>query len=106
MTFKAIALTAAITTAVVIPTVLFAQAKPAQAAAPLSIGTTSLTNGRFVMVTPPQAAESVNYNNFTWVLDTQTGRVRAYRMAQLKSEDGKSTTWGVASLTDFDAPVR
>lgn len=67
------------------------QEKPTRALAagpnPSAVG----IGGRFQMVTPPVAgADSLGYNNFLWVLDTQTGKVNAFRLVNMKDDKDKS----------------
>ena len=45
--------------------------------------------GRYVAIQPQQNG-SGNWSNFLWVLDTSTGVVTAYRIANFTDENGKS----------------
>jgi hypothetical protein len=47
---------------------------------------------RYVAVEPGK-----DFGNFLWVLDTQTGKVSGYRIAQNKTKN-----WGIESLEDWD----
>ena len=58
------------------------------------------TNGRFVMMSPPN-----DYYNFAWVLDTQTGAVAAYRFVSSKNEKGEIDYWAFQRLI-FPADLR
>ncbi len=49
--------------------------------------------GRFVMMAPPQAS-TTDKANFLWILDSQTGAIRAYRFVGLTKENG----WGIEPL--------
>lgn len=47
---------------------------------------------RFVAVQPPAAGDKT-YANFLWVVDSVTGYVTAYRIAEVKDENGTHETW-------------
>jgi hypothetical protein len=82
---------------VVVPTALLAQARAPQ---PGQTG----QNGRFVMMSPPAAAQgNVSMDNFSWVLDTHTGAVKAHRIMQVKNDKGELSYWAYQELVDYDA---
>jgi len=81
--------------AVVAGTVLWAQGSKITS-------TTSSLNGRFVSIQPPSAGDGT-YHNFIWVLDTATGKMNAFRIAQIKDSNGKLDAWITEKLlTDYE----
>lgn len=46
--------------------------------------------GRYVAIQPPQNPGPGSYTNFIWVLDTATGAIVAYRIANFTDENGKN----------------
>lgn len=62
------------------------------AAEPKSAAPQKIEAGRFVALQPPAAGEKT-YANFLWVVDTATGYVSAYRIANVKNEKGEHETW-------------
>lgn len=68
-----------------------------------SAAPTAMTTGRFVPITFPS-----DYNNFIWVLDSATGKIKSYRLAltKFKGEEGQPVVekFTVTSIEDYTAP--
>ena len=95
---KRILLAIAATVLAVVPVVVYGQVTKPASPAPAAIGGSA---GRFVAITPPQAAPDAGaYNNFLWVLDSQAGKVKAYRLVNIKDDNDKSVGWGYEELAN------
>jgi len=85
----------------VVGLVLLAVQPVSQAQSPAAPAT-----GRFQMTTTPSAPSAgSSYGNFTWVLDTQTGAVLGYRLANVTNDRKESFGWVVERLRTVDAPA-
>ncbi len=61
-------------------------------------------SGRYVMMSPPQAAQgNIGLDNFMWVLDTQTGTIAVHRILQVKNSKGELSYWAHEALVDEDS---
>jgi hypothetical protein len=49
------------------------------------------------MMAPPQAS-TTDKANFLWILDSQTGAIRAYRFVGLTEVNGNTNGWGIEPL--------